>query len=112
MRQVAHEMAAKKNSGSVMADNTMMKHKLSKQVGPGGAQLWPCICIGMRSRICSGPPLCCLSVQPCAALLCDSDRQKILHSQTAEGTSTSCIADRIQAGLQGVAIVLPAATTV
>ncbi len=36
MRQVANEMAAKKNSGSVMADNTMMKHKLSKQVGCGG----------------------------------------------------------------------------
>ena len=41
MRQVANEMAAKKNSGSVMADNTMMKHKLSKQVG----------CLGLGFRV-------------------------------------------------------------
>ena len=40
MRQVANEMAAKKNSGSVMADNTMMKHKLSKQVRFLGSRVW------------------------------------------------------------------------
>ena len=134
MRQVANEMAAKKNSGSVMADNTMMKHKLSKQVGcwkavsalltvpscltlpvvmchteahnclpPAceddrcrrGAQLGPCSCIGMSLHICSGPLHRYLDLQPCAALWCDGDCQKILHRQTAEGTSPSCTTDSV-----------------
>ena len=63
------------------------------------AQLGPCSCTAMRLRICSGSLHPCLSLQPCAALFCDGDFPKILHSQTVKGSSTSCTADRISGGL-------------